>query len=121
MSPVSSGDAAGASANTTISISANGMAVEVAASEPTWLSVSANGKKVWSGILNPNETRTIEGVENAKLIVGNAGGIQIRTNGKSIGEIGPRGQVRVVILSPEGSQILRNPRPAQDSDTTSTD
>lgn len=121
MAPVSTGDSAGGPANTTISISANGMAVELVASESTWLSVSANGKKVWSGILNPNETRTIEGVENAKLIVGNAGGIQIRTNGKSIGEIGPRGQVRVVILSPEGSQILRNPRPAPDSETTSTD
>jgi len=115
--PASTGEAE-AAVGATISISANGMAVEVVASESTWVSVSANGKKVWSGILNANEKRTIEGVENAKLIVGNAGGIQILTNGKSIGEIGPRGQVRVVILSPEGNQILRNPKPPSDSNTT---
>lgn len=117
--PASNGEGTVGAPGTTISISANGMAVEVVASESTWVSVSANGKKVWSGILNANEKRTIEGVENAKLIVGNAGGIQILTNGKSIGEIGPRGQVRIVILSPEGNQILRNPKPASDSTTTS--
>jgi hypothetical protein len=38
--------------------------------------------------------------------VGNAGGLDVRWNGKAIGPIGPRGQVRVVLFTPENFQIL---------------
>ncbi|MCC7236312.1 MAG: DUF4115 domain-containing protein [Bryobacterales bacterium] len=105
-----------------ITISADGMAVQVVASEPTWVSMSANGKQIFSGILEPNQRKLVSGVARAKLVVGNAGGIEILTNGKSIGPIGPSGQVRVVILSPDGPQILRKVKTAEsDSNTASTD
>ena len=34
------------------------------------------------------------------MLVGNAGGVEISLNGKPIGPIGPRGQVRVVEFTP---------------------
>ncbi|MEP7365425.1 MAG: RodZ domain-containing protein [Acidobacteriota bacterium] len=103
-----------------ITISADGMAVQVVASQATWVSMSANGKQVFSGILEPNQRKVISGVARAKLVVGNAGGIEILTNGKSIGPIGPAGQVRVVILSPDGPQILRKVKTGDSSSTTSS-
>lgn len=116
----SSGEVASADAG--ITISADGMAVQVVASAPTWVSMSANGKQIFSGILEPNQRKLVSGVARAKLVVGNAGGIEILTNGKSIGPIGPPGQVRVVILSPDGPQILRKVKTSQpDSNTASTD
>lgn len=108
------------STESTITISADGMAVQVVASQATWVSMSANGKRVFSGILEPNERKIISGVANAKLVVGNAGGIEILTNGKSIGPIGPNGQVRVVILSPDGPQILRKVKTGDAASTTSS-
>lgn len=111
---------AASSPESTITISADGMAVQVVASQATWVSMSANGKRVFSGILEPNERKIISGVANAKLVVGNAGGIEILTNGKSIGPIGPNGQVRVVILSPDGPQILRKVKTGDSSSTTSS-
>jgi len=89
----------------------NSMSIEVVASQKTWLSISANGKPVFRGILEPNEARNLAGVERAKIIVGNAGGIDVKTNGKTIGPIGPPGQVRVVVLTPEGPQVFRNTKP----------
>jgi cytoskeleton protein RodZ len=103
-----------------ITISADGMAVQVVASEATWVSMTANGKQIFSGILEPNQRKLISGVARAKLVVGNAGGIEILTNGKSIGPIGPSGQVRVVILSPDGPQILRKAKTPAESDSNTT-
>jgi cytoskeleton protein RodZ len=95
------------------------MTIEVLASETTWLSISANGKSVFRGILEPNEGRSLEGVERARIIVGNAGGIQVRTNGKNIGPLGPSGQVRVLLLTPDGSQVFRQSTEQNDGEPQS--
>lgn len=109
-----------AGGESSITISADGMAVQVVASEATWVSMTANGKQIFSGILEPNQRKLISGVARAKLVVGNAGGIEILTNGKSIGPIGPSGQVRVVILSPDGPQILRKAKTPGESGSNTT-
>ena len=97
----------------------NSMTIEVVASQKTWLSISANGKPVFRGILEPNEARNLAGVERAKIIVGNAGGVDVKTNGKTIGPIGPPWQVRVVVLTPEGPQVFRNPKKDGESSSQS--
>jgi cytoskeleton protein RodZ len=71
------------------------------AKEQTWLSVSSDGTPVFSGILEPNETKTIEGKESANLRVGNAAGLEVRLNGTPIGSLGAHGQVRDVAFTPE--------------------
>ena len=63
----------------------------------------------FSGILEPSQTKTLTGLEAAQMKVGNAGGIEVRWNGKPIGPIGPRGQVRVVLFTPDNFQILPPP------------
>jgi cytoskeleton protein RodZ len=98
----------------------HGMAVRLVASEKTWVSISANGKNVFSGILQANEVRNLSGVERARMIVGNAGGLQVLTDGKSIGPIGPPGQVRIVLLTPEGPQILRRQESVQSTESSET-
>src|SRR5579863_7552693 len=80
--------------------------LSLSATEKTWLSITSNGKKIFSGILEPSQSKTLTGAENATLKVGNAGGIEVLWNGKPIGPIGPRGQVRTVRFTPENFQIL---------------
>jgi len=84
----------------------NHVVLNLSATEKTWLSITSEGKQIFSGVLEPSQTKTLTGLEMAKLKVGNAGGLEVRWNGKPIGPIGPRGQVRVVLFTPENFQIL---------------
>ena len=77
------------------------MVLNLSATEKTWLSITSDGKQIFSGVLQPSQTKTLTGLEAAKLRVGNAGGLEVRWNGKPIGPIGPRGQVRVILFTPE--------------------
>jgi len=85
--------------------------VGLSADEKTWVSVSSDGKNVFSRSLEPHETKIVEGLAKVRLLVGNAGGVEISLNGKPIGPIGPRGQVRVVELTPAGFQIVPRKSP----------
>ncbi len=79
--------------------------ISLAAREATWLSITSDGKSVFAGILAPNQTKVLGGKDRAYLRVGNAGGLEIIWNGKSIGPIGERGQVKTVLFTPETFQI----------------
>lgn len=84
-----------------------GMKIALVASQQTWISITANGKTVYTGILEPNSTRVLKGVERAKMVIGNAGGVEVLTDDRNIGPIGPQGQVRVLLLSPDGPKIMK--------------
>jgi cytoskeleton protein RodZ len=85
--------------------------VAVTAAEPVWILARTDGKYSFSGTLEANETRTVEADTTVLLRLGNAGGVTITLNGKSIGEIGPKGQVRTVQLTSGGFQIVA-PKPS---------
>jgi transcriptional regulator with XRE-family HTH domain len=81
-------------------------AMTLAAREQTWVSVSANGRTVFRGTLEPQQIRAFEGIETARVITGNAAGLDVHWRGRDIGPIGPRGQVRLVLLRPDSWQIV---------------
>jgi cytoskeletal protein RodZ len=99
---ISSDDAAGV----------NRVALNLSATEKTWLSVTSGGRQIFSGVLEPSQTKILTGLEMAQMKVGNAGGIEVLWNGKSIGPIGPRGTVRVVVFTPDNFEILSSDPPA---------
>ena len=80
--------------------------LDFVAKEETWLEVLSDGKRVFSGVLQPNESRSIEGSQMAKLTVGNAAGLEVRLNGKVVGPLGPHGRVRVVVFTRDNFQIV---------------
>jgi cytoskeletal protein RodZ len=84
--------------------------LDLLAHEATWLSVSSDGKPVFSGILQANQTKTVGGKQFAKLRVGNAAGIEVRLNGKLLGPLGARGQVLIVLFTPDNFQIVSTPK-----------
>ena len=85
--------------------------VGLSADEKTWISISSDGKNVFANSLQPHETKVVEASEKVRLLVGNAGGVEISLNGKPIGPIGPRGQIRVIELTPAGFQIVPRKSP----------
>ena len=68
------------------------------------MQVTADGKPVFSGTLNPNETRTVAADSLVKILAGNAGGVEISLNGKRLDPLGRSGEVRSVRLTAEGLQ-----------------
>jgi transcriptional regulator with XRE-family HTH domain len=89
----------------------NHVVLNLSATETTWLSITSEGKNIFSGVLEPSETKTLRASDVAKMKVGNAGGLDVRWNGKSIGPIGPRGKVREVLFTPDNFKILAPPPP----------
>jgi cytoskeleton protein RodZ len=83
---------------------------EIAASEETWVRVRNGNTTLFSGILQDGESRRFEGLEQASLRVGNAGGLELAVNGEPGRPIGPRGSIRLVTLTPNAVNIAAPPR-----------
>jgi len=81
--------------------------LHLVAKEQTWLSVYSDGKHVYAGVLRANESKAIEGKQFARMTVGNAGGVEVQFNGKIIGSLGARGQVRTVLFTPDNFEIVQ--------------
>ena len=90
--------------------------VQVTATETVWVLARADGKFLFSGTLEPNETRTVEAGERLTLRLGNAGGVTINFNGKPIGAVGPKGLVRELQFTSGGFQIVAAPKPSLPED-----
>jgi cytoskeleton protein RodZ len=95
----------------------NQVVLNVEATEKTWLSITSEGKRVFAGFLEPSQTKTLTGLDAARMTVGNAGGIAVRLNGKPIGPIGKSGQVRVVLFTPGNFEVLPLDLPATPAET----
>jgi cytoskeleton protein RodZ len=86
--------------------------VEITADETVWMLARADGKYAFSATMEAHTTRTVEGVKDVSLRLGNAGGVTISLNGKPIGPVGPKGQVRMVQFTSGGFQIVVPKPPA---------
>jgi cytoskeleton protein RodZ len=88
-----------------------GSKVELAltATEETWLSISSDGTPVFSGLLEANQTKTIEYKETASLRVGNAAGLEVRLNGTPLGLLGAHGQVRNLAFTSNKFHFVSQP------------
>jgi cytoskeletal protein RodZ len=84
--------------------------LDLMAHEATWLSVSSDGKPVFSGILQANQSKSVGGKQFAKMRVGNAAGLEVHLNGKLLGPLGARGQVLIVLFTPDNFQIFSPPK-----------
>jgi cytoskeleton protein RodZ len=86
--------------------------VELTAEEPVWVLAQADGKYLFSGTLEPNQTRAVEANQILTLRLGDAGGVTITLNGKPIGSLGRKGQVRDIQFTSGGFQIVGAPKPS---------
>ncbi|MGD0773811.1 MAG: helix-turn-helix domain-containing protein [Candidatus Solibacter sp.] len=80
--------------------------VEVRADEAVWVLARSDGKYAFSATMDAHTSRTVEGVKDVTLRLGNAGGVTILLNGNPIGPAGPKGQVRTIQFTSGGFQIV---------------
>lgn len=71
--------------------------------KPSWIMVTSDGKVVYQRMITPKDQElSVHGREKLQLILGNAAGVEVSFNGKSLGELGTEGQRREVIITPSG-------------------
>ena len=84
--------------------------VVIQAREDSWTTITADGRTVYSGILPAGDQRAIPGRTRVIVKAGNAGGIDLRFNGKKLNPLGESGQVRTITFGPGG--VVANGPPA---------
>jgi hypothetical protein len=70
--------------------------VELEASEPSWISIRNSDGTTLARLIEPGNAQSVDIREPAILRAGNAGGLTIHANGKSVGPLGPHGSIREV-------------------------
>ena len=71
--------------------------IELEASEPSWISIrGGDGATQVARLIEPGTIQSVDIREPAILRAGNAGGLTVRLNGKTLGPLGPHGAVREV-------------------------
>lgn len=67
--------------------------LEITATELTWVSVAADRGEPVERLLNPGEVVNLTAVESFSVKIGNAAGVRLIFNGRSMGELGSPGEV----------------------------
>ena len=80
--------------------------VEIAAEDVVWVLAKVDGKFAFTGTMEANTRRELDGEKNVELRLGNAGGVVISLNGKPIGSAGAKGQARTLQFTSGGFQIV---------------
>jgi cytoskeleton protein RodZ len=89
--------------------------LSLTAAEPAWVRTWVDGKEAFTATLEPHQVKTADAVDEIKIRTGNAGALELTLNGKPVGPIGPRGQIRVVLVTAKGVQVLVPPKPAPEN------
>ena len=76
--------------------------VVLRATDRSWVQVTTNtGQELFQGLLQDGQQKTFADRSRIKLVIGNAGGVDLTVNGSDIGAPGRRGQVARVQFTPE--------------------
>ena len=81
--------------------------VVLKARETSWVQIFADGRNDFTGVLQANDSRMIAADAQVRVTAGNAGGLDISLNGKSLDRLGSTGQVKTVRLTAQGLEILQ--------------
>jgi cytoskeletal protein RodZ len=75
-----------------------------------WVSVNSDGTRVLVRLLEPGAHQTFDASERFYIVLGNAGGVRLRINGRPARPLGKLGEVvRVLITTQNISDFLENP------------
>ena len=77
----------------------SGLVLQVAATERAWVAVEADGKPVAQRVMDPNEIQTFRAKSSFDVITGNAEGIILTLNGKTLDPLGRHSEVKKVHLT----------------------
>jgi hypothetical protein len=85
----------------TFAISA--LVLEVEVKELTWIRIATDGTVALNDSVSAGTVRKFSAEHSIDIILGNAGGASMKINGRDMGQLGARGQVREFKITPENA------------------
>lgn len=85
--------------------------VVFAATEPVWLSIRSDGIQTYSGTIEGLQSREFDASTKMLVLVGNAGGLTISVNGKSVALAGAHGEVESLVVTHAGVRVAARTLP----------
>jgi len=82
------------------------MHVAFLASEPVWVSIKSDGARAYIGMIEGQQSKQFDASRKMTVLVGNAGALDVSLNGKQVGPIGRRGEIRLLVLTPHGAHVV---------------
>ena len=76
--------------------------VVIRAKEDAWVSLVADGKTVFARVLTAGEQQSVRAGKRIVFTTGNAGGVDVIFNGRTLGAIGNESEVRSLTFTPSG-------------------
>ncbi len=80
--------------------------LEIGISEKCWVSVDRDGSPIVRRLMDPGEVQAVEANEQVLLIVGNAGGVRLKINGRPARSLGKPGEVVRIMINEKNLQDL---------------
>jgi cytoskeleton protein RodZ len=74
--------------------------------ESCWISVTGDGKRMLYKLLQPGEGQSFAADTSFDIILGNAGGVKLKINGKPVRSLGPSGSVIRFTINPQNISDL---------------
>jgi cytoskeleton protein RodZ len=76
--------------------------VKIHANQDSWVSITADGKTIMKGTLAASSERAVRAKDQVVVVLGNAGGVEVSYNGKTIGNLGKGQEVKKLTFTPSG-------------------
>jgi cytoskeleton protein RodZ len=80
--------------------------LEFAGIAPCWMSLTGDKKTLFNGIVQPGETPAFDAKESFEIVLGNAGGLTLKINGKPAKPLGKPGEVVKLTIDNQTLQDL---------------
>jgi cytoskeleton protein RodZ len=93
-------------ASSTTPISSQVLQLEIDATAECWISVHRDGNPSISKLFVPGEIQSFNAVEQFLVIIGNAGGVNLKINGKPTKPLGKSGEVVKILINEKNLQNL---------------
>jgi cytoskeleton protein RodZ len=87
------------------------LSLQLKAVEETWVNFQADNQSEEDMIFKPGEGISIQASNQIRIIIGNAGGLDLILNGKVLNKYGMSGEVVKLIITPQGVEVKPPEKP----------
>jgi cytoskeleton protein RodZ len=78
--------------------------IELSAIDKCWVSIDRDGSPAFRKIMEPGEVQALVASEKFQIVLGNAGGVQLKINGKPAKPLGKPGEVVKILIDAKNLQ-----------------
>lgn len=87
-----------------VAANAPALRLDLKVNDRCWISVTSDGHSVIERTLEPGETHSFKAEEELSIVLGNAGGVNLKLNGKTVKPMGKSGDVVKMIINQNNLQ-----------------